>query len=302
MKYLYYPGCSLKGSGRPYEESLLRLLDRLGVEVAELAHWNCCGATAYMSVDEVQAFALAARNLCLAEACGGPGDAHLIAPCSACYLVLNKAQVYIRQYARIGQVVAEALRAAGLEYHGRIKVRHPLDVLFHDVGVERIKKAVTRPLQGLKVACYYGCQVVRPYATFDNPYNPMVMDHLLRAAGAQTVDWSLKARCCGGTLTGTMEEAGLRLSYILLKEARAQGAQVVATACPLCQFNLECYQDRMQSRFGDGIEMPVAYFTQLLGMAMGIPAGKLGMERLLAPQPAIPAGPPGAAAAVKGEI
>lgn len=301
MKYLYYPGCSLKGSGRPYEESLLSILDRLGVAVVELAHWNCCGATAYMSVDEVQAFALAARNLCLAEECGGPGDVHLIAPCNACYLVLSKAQVYIRQYARIGQVVAEALRAAGLEYHGRIKVRHPLDVLWNDVGVERIKKAVTQPLQGRKIACYYGCQVVRPYATFDNQQNPMVMDHLLRAAGAQTVDWSLKERCCGGTLTGTMEEAGLRLSYILLKEARARGAQVVATACPLCQFNLECYQDRMQSRFGDGIKMPVAYFTQLLGMAMGIPAGKLGLDRLLAPpKPVIPTATPDAAG--KGAI
>lgn len=283
VKYVYYPGCSLKGTGRPYEESLLAVFARLGIEMPELPGWNCCGATSYMSVDESQSFALAARNLCLAEKQNGTSEVHLVAPCNACYLVHQKVQHYIREYETVGNVVKTALHESGLEYHDHVKVRHPLDVLVNDVGLDKIKQQVSRPLKGMKVACYYGCQIVRPYATFDDQKNPMSMDHLLRAAGAETIDWTLKERCCGGTLTGTVEEAGLRLSYILLREARKRGANLVATACPLCQFNLECYQGRISRRYAEDVRLPVVLFSQLLGLAMGIAERELGMQRLMVP-------------------
>jgi len=283
MEYLYYPGCSLHAAGKGYDESLLAVFRALGVPLRELDGWNCCGATAYMSVDELKAFALAARNLALAEQECKSRDVCLVAPCSACYLVLTKVQHRLNEYDQIRRPIVEALRNAGLTYHGDIRVRHPLDVLVNDVGVEKVCEGVTAPLEGLKVACYYGCQVVRPYASFDDQYDPTTMDELLRAVGAEVVDWPLKARCCGGTLTGTVEEVGQRLSYILLKEAKERGADAIATCCPLCQFNLECYQTQIARRFGNGIGMPVAYFTQLLGRAMGIGDRELGLHRSFVP-------------------
>ncbi len=283
-KYLYYPGCSLKASGKPYEESLLAVFRKLGLKWEEVPQWNCCGATAYMGIDQLNAFALAARNLALAEACGGGKPVHVIAPCAACYLVLFKTQRMARENAAVRETLAAALRECGLDWQDTAVVRHPLDVLRNDIGLEALEAACSKPLTGLKVACYYGCQIVRPYATFDDQRDPQVMDELLREAGAETVDWPLKARCCGGSLTGTIKEAGLRLSYIILKEARRRGADVIATACPLCQFNLECYQDKM-SHFGDEYRLPVAYFPQLLGRAMGIADTSLAFQRLLVPLP-----------------
>ena len=289
MRYLYYPGCSLKGTGRAYDESLVAVFDKLGMDVKELPGWNCCGATAYMSVDETKAFALAARNLALAEQQNGSKEIHLITPCAACYLVLNKAQKYMAEHVELRQIIADSLKAVGLSYHGTVKVRHPLDVFINDLGLEKIKAAVVKPLQGLRVASYYGCQVVRPYADFDDQYNPQTMDKLMQALGAEAVDWPLKTRCCGGTLTGTIAEAGLRMSYILLKEAAKRGATIIATACPLCQFNLECYQGRMRSNFGENIDLPVAFFSQIMGRAFGLEAKRIGLQRLFVPVSKAPA-------------
>lgn len=282
MKYIYYPGCALKGTGRAYEESVLAIFAALDVELEELADWNCCGATAYMSIDEMKSFALAARNLALAEQQDSP-ETTLVAPCSGCYLVLTKAQHYLQEYPDVGRTIDQALREAQLNYSRRVHIRHPLDILVNDIGLQAIASKVQRPLSGLKVACYYGCQIVRPYAAFDDQVNPMTMDQLMRALGAETVDWPLKTRCCGGSLIGTVPDVGLPLSYILLKEAQKRGADVVATACPLCQFNLECYQDQMGQRYKERMQFPVAYFSQLVGLALGLPERKLGMQRLFVP-------------------
>jgi heterodisulfide reductase subunit B len=286
MRYLYYPGCSLKATGRPYEESLLPVMARLGLEAPELAEWSCCGATTYMGVAELQAFALAARNLALAEQAGSGEPTTLIAPCNACYLVLSKAQHTIAENKTVEQRVIGALDAIGLKYEGKIQVRHPLDVLINDVGLDAIKKLVTKPLRGMKIAPYYGCQLVRPYSTFDDQHNPTSMDRILSALGAEVIDWPLKTRCCGASLMGTVQDAGMRMSYILLKEARRCGAQMVATCCPLCQHNLECYQNAIREAFGPGAEAPVAYFTQFMGLAVGLGSSELGLGRLMKPIPA----------------
>ena len=275
MNYSYFPGCSLKGLGRAYEESLLPVMRHLGAELNELNDWNCCGATAYMSVDEEQACVLAARNLAIAEKTG-PQD--LLTPCSACYLVLNKTQHNIADFPQIREDVDRALKTANLTYTGKAAVRHPLDVLFHDIGVEAIKQKVVRPLKGLKVAPYYGCQVVRPYATFDHAWNPTTMDEILAALGAEIVHYPLKTKCCGGSLTGTVPEAGLRMTYILLKEAIRRGADVIATICPLCQFNLDAYHDQIEKHWGPA-RIPTVYFTQLMGLAFGIESRQLGLHR-----------------------
>lgn len=279
MKYSYFPGCSLKGLGRAYEESLLPVMECLGAELKELEDWNCCGATNYMSVDEHKASVLAGRNLAIAER-EGPED--LITPCSACYLVLNKTKHNIEDFPEIRDTVETSLRRASLTYTGKTQVRHPLDILVHDIGVDAIKAKVVRPLTGLKVAPYYGCQVVRPYATFDNAWNPTTMDVLLKALGATVLDYPLKTKCCGASLTGTIPEAGLRLTYILLKEAIRRGADVVATICPLCQFNLDAYHDQIARRWAPA-QIPTVYFTQLMGLAFGLPARQLGLNRNFIP-------------------
>jgi heterodisulfide reductase subunit B len=284
MKYGYFPGCSLKGTGRAYEESLLPVMRHLGVELNELDDWNCCGATAYMAVDEAKACALAARNLALAEQ---EGYQQILAPCSACYLVLNKTQHYLAEHASVKQMVDKALGSVGLKTSGQVPVRHPLDILLNDVGCEAVKQKVTRPLKGLKVAPYYGCQIVRPYSTFDNQHNPTSMDRLLEALGATVVDWPLKTKCCGGSLTGTLPEAGLRLAYVLIKEARVRGADLIATICPLCQFNLDAYQDKIAEKW-ETVVMPTVYFSQLMGLAFGFSPQELGLQRGFVPMKPLP--------------
>jgi heterodisulfide reductase subunit B len=280
MKFSYYPGCSLKGTGRAYEESLLPVARALGLELQEIEDWNCCGATAYMSSDELNAFALGARNLALAE----KSDQDIIAPCSACYLNLCKTQHYLEEYPETNRKVQEGLRTIGLSYAGRVKVRHPLDVIVNDVGLDAVKKLVQKPLQGLKVAPYYGCQIVRPYSTFDDAFNPVTMDRLVQALGAEVVPFNLKTRCCGGSLTGTLPSVGTHLAHMILLEARKQGADLVTTVCPLCQFNLDGYQGTIEVEGRrEELAVPVTYFTQLMGLAFGLTADETVFYRGLVP-------------------
>lgn len=204
--------------------------------------------------------------------------------------MLNKTKHNIADFPEINAAVRGALRKARLTYSGKVPVRHPLDVLIHDVGLDVIKEKVVRPLKGLKVAPYYGCQVVRPYATFDDAWNPTTMDRLLATLGAEVVPYPLKTKCCGGSLTGTVPEAGLRLTYILLKEAVRRGADVIATICPLCQFNLDAYHDQIKRRWGPA-RVATVYFTQLMGLAFGMAPEKLGLQRNFVPMKPLPAKP-----------
>ncbi|HUK16042.1 MAG TPA: CoB--CoM heterodisulfide reductase iron-sulfur subunit B family protein [Bryobacteraceae bacterium] len=276
--YGYFPGCSLKGAGVAYEESLLALFRLLGLPLAELEDWNCCGATSYMSIDERSAILLSSRNLLLAHKAG---YRDVVAPCSACYLVLRKAQDYMERYPRIGKEVHAALGDGDLKVLNAIRVRHPLEVLYTDVGPGRIRQSLVRQWHGGRVACYYGCQMVRPYAEADRAHDPMRMDELLRAAGVPTVDYSLKTKCCGGSLTGTTHEVGVRLNYALLREAARKGADAIATVCPLCQYNLDAYQREIRRASHEPFDMPILYFSQILGWALGADTGALGLRRAI---------------------
>jgi heterodisulfide reductase subunit B len=280
MSYLYYPGCSLKGTGRPYEESLLSLFKKLDLSIKEIDDWNCCGATAYMSFSELKAYALCARNFALAESQnGGNPPANLVVPCAACYLGLSKAKRYLNEYPDLRKKINDALLTAGLTYNNHVNLRHPIDILVNDVASSKIKEKVVNSLSGLRVASYYGCQLVRPYSDFDDQDRPMQLDNLVELCGAEAVDWPLKTRCCGGSLSGTIDNVGLRLIYILLKEAKRRHCDAIITACPLCQFNLECYQKKISDKYDDDVSIPVTYFTQLIGVALGIPDNQLGLHR-----------------------
>ncbi len=275
-RYTYFPGCSLKSTGAAYEESLLTLFRLLGLGVDELEDWNCCGATSYMAISEGSAFALAARNLALAERAG---SREVMAPCSACYLVLMKTLDYRRKYASVDKSVREALERAGLPATNNVHVRHPLEILYNDVGAARIKSKVVRPWTGGRLACYYGCQAVRPYSEVDDPHRPSRMEELLNAIGVPTVEYTLRTKCCGGSLTGTIPTVGIRLNYELLKEAIRNGAQAIVTICPLCQFNLDAYQSQIRADIWDALDVPVLYITQVLGWMLGGDWKELGLNR-----------------------
>jgi heterodisulfide reductase subunit B len=276
MKYTYYPGCSVLATAKHYQESIDAVAGPLGLELEELDDWNCCGATAYMSVKELMSFAISARNLALAEV----HHRDLVTPCSACYTVLNKTNQYFAEYPELRKKLGQTLEAAGLSYSGNVRVRHILDVVVNDVGNEKLSSLVVRRLEGLKVAPYYGCQIVRPGTTFDDPDNPQCMDRMIEALGATSVPYSMKAKCCGASLMGTQEKLALRLCKNLLLEAEKNGAQCLVTVCPLCQMNLDVYQGKVNRAYGTSFNLPILYFTQLIGLALGIPGKRLGLNRL----------------------
>jgi heterodisulfide reductase subunit B len=279
VKYAYYPGCSLEKTQRGYDESVRAVFNALDQELVEINDWNCCGATMYMSIQETVALAVSARNLALAEKMG----LDIMAPCSSCYTVLFKTIRILNQVPEMFTSVNEALAEASLKYSGRVKVRHPLDILMNDVGIENIQKKVKRNLNGLKIAPYYGCQIVRPDKTFDDREDPVLMDRLFRKCGGEIVYYPMKVKCCGGMLMTTFDDTALKLNKDLLESAIDNGADTIVTTCPLCHINLEGYQNKINSKFGTNYNIPILYFTQLLGIALGIKEKTLGLDSSFIP-------------------
>jgi heterodisulfide reductase subunit B len=277
--YAYYPGCSLEHSAASYDRSIRAVFAALGVELREIPDWNCCGATMYMSVKKVVGYAISARNLALAQEM----QLDVCAPCSSCYTILRKTNRHMASDPKRREKINLALEAAHLHYDGGVKVRHPLDILVNDIGIEKIRDAVKVPLAGLRVAPYYGCQIVRPHGYFDDRDDPMSMDRLFAALGAEVVPYPPKVRCCGGMLMTTEEEVGRKLTHSLLTAAEENGAEIIATACPLCQINLEVYQDEINQAFDTRFAIPVVYFSHLVGIALGLSPASLGMESFLIP-------------------
>lgn len=274
MKYAYYPGCSLHSVNKSYDQSCKAVFNNLNCELTELEDWNCCGATIYMSIKEITALAVAARNLALAEKLG----CDIVTPCSSCYTILNKANRYLKNNEEVFEKVNRCLKEANLSYHGTIRVRHPLDVLVNDVGIEVIKLHIKISLQGLRIANYYGCQIVRPEKGFDDRENPMSMENLFESLGAKEIYFPYKLRCCGGMLMTTFQNASLKLSKEILECAEENDADCIATTCPLCQMNLEGYQNKINKIYGTEFKMPILFFTQILGVALGIDKKELGLE------------------------
>ena len=287
MKYAYYPGCSLECNASAYDVSVRAVADLLGITLVELDDWNCCGATEFFSQDELVASAVVARNLALVD----PQITQLVAPCAACYLNLNKTDKLMGEDPRMNARVNEALAAGGLTYRaGRVKVRHLLDVICRDVGETAVRDKVVKPLAGLRVAPYYGCQVVRPVKGLDNTEYPMMMDGLFQWLGAEVVDYPVKAHCCGGHMTQISEPQAFELIRRLLHSAVEYEADMILCMCPMCQLNLDAYQSRVNRSFKTAFNIPIVFFTQMLGVAFGIEPAKLGFgKELVAAMPVIKA-------------
>jgi heterodisulfide reductase subunit B len=272
MDYTYYPGCSLEVSNKAYDVSARNVAKALGVNLIELEDWNCCGATNYMSVRELRSFAISARNLALAE----KHKRDLVTVCSACYTTLNKTHKYMESNERLREQINDGLSAVGLRYDCTIKVRHFLDVLVNDVGVDKVAEKAKVKLGGIRVVPYYGCQLTRPYGTFDDPEFPVCMDRLFEALGADVVtDYPLKTKCCGGMLMTTAEPVALKLVKSILDTAVKSGANCIATPCPLCHFNLDAYQNKVNGAYKTSFALPILYFTQLVGTALGLTGKEL---------------------------
>jgi len=276
-KYAYFPGCSCEKIAISYNQSSLETTKKLGIELQELDDWNCCGATTYFHVDQLLANTLIARNLAIAEKEG----LDFVAPCSACYKNAYFTNEYLKEDPDLSEHINFALEQDNLHFNGDINVHHIIEVFSSEAGLEEIKKKVTNSLEGLKIAPYYGCQIVRPRKNGEEVENPQFFEEIVSAIGATPVNFAERLRCCGASLIMTSRHAALSLVRVLLQNAVDSGADVIATACPLCQVNLECYQTQVNEEFGTDFSMPVLYFTQLLGLALGIPRRRLGIGKEL---------------------
>jgi heterodisulfide reductase subunit B len=279
MEYVYYPGCSLETSGKAYDESVRFVFNQLGHNLIEINDWNCCGATYYMATKETISLVISARNLALAEQVGQD----LIAPCSSCYTILHKTNKILQNNPILKAKVDQSLRRDNLEYHLSLRIRHPLEVLITDIGLTSIREKQQFSLDGLRIAPYYGCQIVRPDRGLDDKEDPQMMDKLLAALGAEVVPFSAKVRCCGGMLMTTYPDVALELNLEILACAARQQAEVIVTTCPLCQINLEAYQDKINKKFNTRFHLPVLYFTQVLGLALGGSSQQTGLQRQIIP-------------------
>jgi heterodisulfide reductase subunit B len=277
-EYLFYPGCSLEANAKAYYKSIWKIAEPIGLNLKEIEDWNCCGATEYLGISLTPAYALISRNLALASQQAN-GSKTVVTPCSACYLNLAKADYYMREQPALGNLVNESLAAGGLSYiPGSLDVRHLLDVIIYDVGVDTIKSKVVRPLTGLRVAPYLGCMVPRPdyEHRWSDHEHPVELDLLLNALGAEVIDYPLKTHCCGGHMPHISPDTAFELIHRLISSADRLDADIMATLCPMCQLNLDAYQGETNRHFGTDFRVPVVFFTQLMGLAFGIPAGELG--------------------------
>ncbi|MBU1247517.1 MAG: CoB--CoM heterodisulfide reductase iron-sulfur subunit B family protein [Proteobacteria bacterium] len=278
MNYAYYPGCSLTASAVEYDLSTRLVLEHLGEQLTEIEDWTCCGASAVEPVSRLLTRALPARNLALALAQGGK-DTQVLAPCSACYLNLLRVNREAVSDVASRAELNEALSSEALAYAGEVRVRHLLDVLLNDIGVERIGEKVVNPLEGIRIAPYYGCQILRPYPVFDDAEHPVSMEPLLQAMDATVHEWGLGGRCCGASLMATNQAAALASVRGLLEAA--QGADAIATVCPMCQMNLEAYQSRALDG-SSARKLSILYLPQLLALSFGLESKQAGIHRNLA--------------------
>lgn len=278
MNFLYYPGCSLTASAREYDLATRAVMTAAGANLTEIDDWTCCGASAAAPISHLLSLSLSARNLALAEQTRPDGQ--VLVPCSACYLNLKKAREALRKDAKQRTMINQALAAVELNATGSLRVRHLLDVLAVDMGVQHLAPLITHSLDGLTVAPYYGCQCLRPYVEFDDPERPVSMEPLIEATGATVHGWEKGSRCCGASLVSTRPEAGLDRVSAILKAAK--GADLIVTVCPMCQMNLDAWQVNASRMAGEDLTVTVLYLPQLLGLAMGLSHHELGLDLNLA--------------------
>ncbi len=275
MKYAYYPGCSLHATASDYQESIDAVFRKLGIELEEIPEWTCCGASAAHVSEVFLPLVLPAKDLMKAEKMG----LEVVAPCAACYNRMRHAAHKLHADAELRKKVNEILQG---DYQAQGKVRHISDIVVNVYGIEAVRRHVMQELKDLKVVCYYGCLSARPQKIvgFDDPVYPMYLDRLVQTLGAVPLEWPFKTECCGGSFSVSRKEVVLKLTHDLLAEAKRLGAEAVVVDCPLCQFNLDFRQEEIEKLNGERFALPILYFTQLLGLGLGLRKEELGLRRL----------------------
>ena len=275
MKYGFFPGCSYKGAAG-YKESTEAVCRELGIELAEIKDWNCCGATSYWSTQDLKSYILPARTMALAEKQGFNEIANI---CNACYSTLRKAQIKLNEDEELREKVNIALNEEGLEYTGGLEIRHFMEILVNDLDKDEIKKHVKTDLDEFVVAPYYGCQLNRPWGDIDDTINPVLMDRLIEILGAKPLtNYSAKTECCGAAHMVAHRDNCVVLNRRIVQDAVEKGAATICTLCPLCQFNVDASQAGNKL-----VNMPVIFFTQLMGFAFGLGKNDLMFNKLLTP-------------------
>ncbi len=283
MKYAYYPGCSAESTARDQHMSVCQVAQALGIDLVEMKGWTCCGSTPAHQTDRILSIALPAANLLMAQKL----DRDMVVFCASCYNRMKVANHEILNNSAIRHKVAKHL---GEDYNGKVRVRHFIEVLIQDIGIPELQRRFTHTLDGLKVAGYYGCLLVRPVdvTDFDDPENPTLIDRLVDSMGGESLDWPNKVTCCGGGLAISRTDIVVELSNSVLDMAKASGAECITVACPMCQINLDMRQSNISKTKNVTYEMPVIYITQLLGLCLGISWRKLGMNKcIVSPKPVI---------------
>ncbi len=275
LTYAYYPGCSGTGTSIEYDMSTRAICSELGITLTDIPDWSCCGSTPAHTVDHTLSSALSARNLALVEKMNLDTA---ITPCPSCLTNLKTATHRMEK-----DVFRDKVNnLLDTPYQGGVATKSVLQILVEDMGVEALKDKTVKPLKGLKVAAYYGCIMNRPpeVMNFDDPEHPMAMDNILTALGATVLPFPLKVECCGASFGIPRKDIVMSLSGKLLDAAKDIGADALATACPLCQMNLDLRQDQINSAGGTNYDIPVFYYTQLIGLALGLSEKKLGIDKL----------------------
>jgi heterodisulfide reductase subunit B len=275
MRYAYYPGCSLHSTASDFQQSIDSVFKKLAVELTEVEDWTCCGASAAHATDLMLPVVLPAKDLVKVEKMG----LEVVVPCAACYNRLRTANHKVRENPDLRKKVKEILQA---DFQGSAKVRHISDVVVNEYGLEAIGKLLQKNLGGMKVVCYYGCLSARPQKIvgFDDPVYPSYLDRLTRTLGGEPIEWPLKTECCGGSFSVSRKDIVLKLTRDLLGMAKDLGAEAVVADCPLCQFNLDFRQEEVEKEYGVRLGLPVFYFTQLLGICLGLSEEALGLKKL----------------------
>ncbi|MGA2106826.1 MAG: CoB--CoM heterodisulfide reductase iron-sulfur subunit B family protein [Syntrophorhabdales bacterium] len=283
-EYAYYSGCSLEGTAGPYDASVRVVMKALGAKLTDPPDWSCCGSTPAHAVDHTFAAALAARNLTIVEKMGCPT---LTTPCPSCLSAFKKAQ---RRMAKNKVFADEVNSLLDVPYNCTVTAKSILQVIYEDMGLDEVARPVTTEIPDLRVAPYYGCILNRPpeVAGFDDPENPISMDRVLEAVGVKVVDFAFKVECCGAAFGVPKKETVTFLTAKVLEMALDAGANCIAVACPLCQQNLDLRQAQVNAAAGSTFNIPVLYFSQIMGLAYGYSPEELGIDKcIVRPEPLI---------------
>lgn len=271
MNYGYYPGCSMHSSGREYGESMHVILGKIGVSLDEINDWACCGASSAHYVNHLLSIALPARSLALAEE---QGMKQIVAPCAACFARLATAHNSLKIDDKLKRKIADDILEKP-NFTNNVQVLNILEFLTE--LTPKLKEQITKPLNSLKVACYYGCLLLRPLEnnSFDDPEIPGSMEELVKLTGAEPINWNMATECCGAGLSLSRTPSVTRLGSSIIEDAANKGADAIIVGCPMCHTNLDLRQKTMSlSR-----QIPIYYITELLGLAMGASPSELGIPR-----------------------